>query len=55
MVISMILGFITWTWTFKKKDFKKDSAEFKNIIKTLNFLEKCFPPEDGHYKYLSKH
>lgn len=39
----------------EKKDFKKDSAEFKNIIKTLNFLEKCFPPEDGHYKYLSKH
>lgn len=39
----------------EKKDLNKNSAAFKNILKTLNFLEKCFPPEDGPYKYLSKH
>ena len=39
----------------EKKDFNKDGVEFKNIIKTLNFLAKCFPPESGPYRYLSKH
>ena len=31
----------------------KDSREFKNAIKVLNFLKKCFPDED--YQFLSKH
>lgn len=39
----------------EKKDLNKNTTAFKNIMKTLNFLEKCFPLEDGPYKYLSKH
>lgn len=31
----------------------KDSKEFKNAIKVLNILRKCFPDED--YQFLSKH
>jgi 5-methylcytosine-specific restriction endonuclease McrA len=32
----------------------KDS-DYKNVIKILNFLKKCFPPDPGDYKYLEKH
>lgn len=39
----------------EKKDLSKESVAYKNLIKTLNFLDKCFPSESGSYKYLSKH
>jgi 5-methylcytosine-specific restriction endonuclease McrA len=31
----------------------KESKEYKNVLKILNFLGKCFPEED--YQFLSKH
>ncbi|MFA5163242.1 MAG: DUF262 domain-containing protein [Patescibacteria group bacterium] len=39
----------------EKKDLNKESTAYKNLIKTLNFLDKCFPSEKGSYRYLSKH
>lgn len=39
----------------EKKTLNKESATYKNVIKTLNFLLKCFPSDNGSYKYLSKH
>ncbi len=38
---------------FRDLDIK--SREYKNAVNVLNFLEKCFPPEPGNYKYLEKH
>ena len=32
-----------------------DDRDFKNAISTLNYLVKCFPPDDGPYNYLEKH
>jgi len=37
------------------KDLDKKSKEYRNAVSILNFLEKCFPPEPGNYKYLEKH
>jgi len=39
----------------EKKDMSNDNIAYQNVVKTLNFLEKCFPSEKGPYKYLSKH
>lgn len=43
------------TFFEENKDINKDHLSYKNLIKTLNFLEKCFPSENGSYRYLSKH
>lgn len=37
----------------ESSSISKDSKEFKNTIKILNFLRKCFPEDD--YQFLSKH
>jgi hypothetical protein len=39
----------------EQKDLDKNSLVYKNVVKVLNFLEKCFPANNGPYKYLSKH
>lgn len=39
----------------ENKNLNKNDSSYKNIIKTLNCLDKCFPADDGPYKYLSKH
>jgi hypothetical protein len=39
----------------ENKTLAKDSKEFNNAIRVLNFLQKVFPPEPGSYQYLSKH
>jgi len=38
-----------------EKDLDKSSKEFRNAKSVLNFLEKCFPPDPGDYKYIEKH
>jgi len=37
------------------RELPEESEDFKNIIKVLNFLAKCFPPDPGEYYYLRKH
>ena len=37
------------------REMDKNDKDFKNAISNLNFLQKCFPPEDGPYHYLEKH
>lgn len=39
----------------EQKNLDQNSLVYKNVIKVLNFLEKCFPANNGPYKYLSKH
>jgi len=39
IVISMILGFITWTWTFKKKDFRKGCSFINERIGFTEWIE----------------
>lgn len=43
------------TFFEENKDINKDDASYKNLVRTLNFLEKCFPSDNGPYRYLSKH
>lgn len=33
----------------------KSCAEYKNAIRVLNYLGKCFPPNDGHCRVFEKH
>lgn len=37
------------------KDMDKNDTDFKNAISTLNFLQGCFPPNNGAYSFLEKH
>ncbi len=37
------------------RDLGENSKEFKNIMKVLNFLERCFPINPGNYSFLDNH
>lgn len=37
------------------QDMPKNDKDYKNVISTLNFLARCFPPDPGDYKYIEKH
>jgi hypothetical protein len=44
-----------YTFFDENQTLGKNSKEYKTAINTLNYLEKCFPPIPGNYKYLEKH
>jgi len=37
------------------ENLSKTSKQYKRAISVVNFLEDCFPPDPGDYKYLEKH
>jgi hypothetical protein len=39
----------------ENRDLEQSSSEFKSAIRTLNFLEKCFPADNGAYQCFEKH
>ncbi len=39
----------------KHRDLNINDKDVKKVITNLNFLERCFPPDPGDYKFLEKH